>query len=378
MLENRREVAVGLIINPVAGLGGRVGLKGSDGPATVREARRRGAEPQAPQRALIALSRLADAMPGLQILTAGADMGETAAREVGFNPLVVYRPDGVDTVSADTRAAIAAISKSGVDLILFAGGDGTARDVLASKAQHIPMLGIPAGVKMHSAVFGTSPQNAGQLAALHLARDPAAAVRQAEVMDLDEDAIREDRVSARLYGYALSPYERRLSQNAKAGARPGEEATLDAIARKLAARMCPDALYVLGPGTTTRRVSKSIGLPSTLLGVDAVLDGRLVGQDLDEQGILRLMTDRETYLVVGVLGGQGSLFGRGNQQISAEVIRRTGRDHIIVVAALEKLISLNGEPLRVDTGDAEVDTMLAGYIRVRTGLEQDTVYRVQA
>ncbi|TFD92144.1 NAD+ kinase [Cryobacterium lactosi] len=359
-------------------MGGRVGLKGSDGAATVQEARRRGAQPQASERAHIALSRLAAAMPGLRVLTAGEDMGETAARAVGFTPLVVHRPEEVDTVSADTQVSVAAMSKAGVDLILFVGGDGTARDVLASKAQHIPMLGIPAGVKMHSAVFGTSPQNAGQLAALHLARDSAAAVREAEVMDLDEDAIREDRVSARLYGYALSPYERRLSQNAKAGAGPGEEATLDAIARKVAARMRSGVLYVLGPGTTTRRVSTSLGLPSTLLGVDAVLDGRLVGRDLDEQGLLRLMADRESYLVVGVLGGQGSLFGRGNQQISAEVIRRTGRDHIIVVAALEKLISLDGEPLRVDTGDAEVDTMLTGHIRVRTGLEQDTVYRVQA
>jgi predicted polyphosphate/ATP-dependent NAD kinase len=305
-------------------------------------------------------------------------MGEDVARAAGFAPHVLYTPSAEGTGAVDTRAAAAAMTEAGVDLILFAGGDGTARDILAAKGARIPMLGIPAGVKMHSAVFATSPRNAGHLAALHLARDPSAAVREAEVMDLDEEAIRHDRISARLHGYALSPYERRLSQNAKAGARPGEEAVLDAVARKTAAKMRADCLYVLGPGTTTRRVANALHLPSTLLGVDAVLNGQLVGRDLDERGVLRLMEGRETFLVVGILGGQGSLFGRGNQQISADVIRRAGRENIIVIAALEKLIALEGRPLRVDTGDAEIDAMLTGYLRVSTGIEQDMILRVQA
>ena len=369
---------MGIIVNPLAGIGGSVGLKGSDGAETAREALRRGACPQATSRALAALQQIGAFLPEIRLAAAGRCMGEDIALAAGFAPHVLYAPSGNDTGAVDTCAAAAAMTEAGVDLILFAGGDGTARDILASKGAHIPMLGIPAGVKMHSAVFATNPRNAGYLAALHLARDPSAEVREAEVMDLDEEAIRQDRISARLHGYALSPYERRLSQNAKAGARPGEEAMLDAVARTVARRMRLDCLYILGPGTTTQRVANALNLPSTLLGIDAVLDGRLVGRDLDEQGILRLMEGRETFLIVGILGGQGSLFGRGNQQISAEVLRRAGRDHIIVIAALEKLIALEGRPLRVDTGDAEIDAMLTGYLRISTGIEQDIIFRVQA
>lgn len=369
---------LGIIVNPLAGIGGSVGLKGSDGVETAREALRRGARPQAERRALAALQQIGKLVPGVRLAAAGHCMGEDVARAAGFAPEVLYTPNASGTAANDTRAAASAMTEAGVDLILFAGGDGTARDILGSRGGHIPMLGIPAGVKMHSAVFATSPRNAGHLAALHLAGDPSAAVREAEVMDLDEDGIRHDRISARLHGYALSPYERRLSQNAKAGANPGEEAVLDAVARNTAAKMRPDCLYILGPGTTTRRVANALDLPSTLLGVDAVSNGRLVGRDLDERGILRLMDGRETFLIMGILGGQGSLFGRGNQQISAQVIRRAGRDHIIVIAALEKLIALDGQPLRVDTGDAEIDAMLTGHLRISTGIEQDIIFRVQA
>ncbi|TGN43386.1 NAD+ kinase [Paracoccus liaowanqingii] len=369
---------LGFIVNPLAGLGGRVGLKGSDGKAVVQEALRRGGVPAAPQRAAIALQQIAKLFPNLAIATAGGSMGAQIARGAGFAPCVVHWPTEGDTAGIDSRLTSKALTAAGVDLILFVGGDGTARDILHAKKDHVPMLGVPAGVKMHSAVFGTSPRAAGQLAARFLAGDPAAVIRDAEVMDLDEDAIREDRISAKLYGYSLSPFEQRLSQNAKSGGRPGEEATLDAIARKVARSMRPDCLYVLGPGTTTRRVADSLGLPSTLLGVDAVVNGQLVGMDLDEAGIIGLMTGRDCLIVVGVLGGQGSLFGRGNQQISAEVIRRAGRANIIVISALEKLIALAGQPLRVDTGDSAIDTMLSGYMRILTGLGQDTLYRVQS
>ena len=185
-------------------------------------------------------------------------------------------------------------------------------------------------------------------------------------------------VSARLFGYAKSPHVRRLAQNAKAGAGPGEDATLDAVARQIAAGMQPDRLYILGPGTTTRRVSHALGLPSTLLGVDAVLNGALVGQDLDEQTLLRLMARRASHLIVGVLGGQGSVFGRGNQQISAEVIRQVGRDRITIIASTEKLIALGNAPLRLDTGDDEVDALLTGHIRVEIGPGRSTRLRLTA
>lgn len=367
---------LGLVVNPFAGMGGSVGLKGTDGEEIVKEAVRRGASPHANDKAVGALTLLSTILPGLQILTASGAMGEDAACNAGFRPMVLHRPQQGESTGDDTIAAASAMADRGVDLLLFVGGDGTARDVLTAVDDRVPILGVPAGVKMHSAVFATNPNNAGLLAGLHLTRNPSAIVREAEVMDLDEAAFREDRLSARLFGYAKSPFERRLSQNAKAGAGPGEDAALDAVARQVAAAMQTGRLYILGPGTTTRRVSHALGLPSTLLGVDAVLDGKAIGLDLDECALLQLMQHGETQIIVGVLGGQGSLFGRGNQQISAEVIRRTGRDRITVIASIEKLIALGGAPLHVDTGDEEIDALLSGYIRVETAPGRSTPFRV--
>jgi len=240
------------------------------------------------------------------------------------------------------------------------------------------MLGVPAGVKMHSAVFGTTPANAGHLAALFLQGSPRARLRDAEVMDLDEDSIRAGTVSARLYGHARSPFERRLVQNAKSGSVPGESETLDALARQVAEGMHDGRIYILGPGTTTRRLAGVLGIQSTLLGVDAVLDRQTIGLDLDEQALLRIIEGREAEIIVSVLGGQGSLFGRGNQQISAEVIRRVGRDRIKVLSTVEKLINLPSRALQVDTGDPGIDAMLAGHIPVITGPNRTTLVKVRA
>lgn len=369
---------LGLIVNPVAGMGGSVGLKGTDGADVVREAWRRGARPAAEERARVALARFAVAATPSHVLTGSGKMGEDVARAAGLDHEVVHRSTSSATTSADTRAAAAMMAARPVDLLLFVGGDGTARDLLAAVSGRVPLLGVPAGVKMHSAVFGTTPGHAGQLAALYLAGSPAARLRDAEVMDLDEAAFCGDRLSARLHGYARTPYARNLCQNAKAGSLAGSDASLDAAAERVAARMRPGCLYILGPGTTTRRVADALGLASTLLGVDAVVDGEAVGLDLDEQELLGAMEGRETWIVVGVLGGQGSLFGRGNQQISADVIRRVGRDRIIVISSSEKLIALETASLHVDTGDAEVDATLAGYIRVETGVGRSTLFKVQA
>lgn len=375
---SRTAPLLGFIVNPVAGMGGRVGLKGTDGEAILREAMRRGACPTAGERAAKALARLTASLPQVSVLTVAGPMGEEVAREAKIEPDVLRLSHAGASTGADTRRAAEAMAAQGVDLILFAGGDGTARDILSASGHRIPMLGVPAGVKMHSAVFGTTPSNAGHLAALFLSGSPSAQLRDAEVMDLDEDAIRTGTVSARLYGYARSPFERRLAQNAKAGAVPGETETLDAAARHVAKGMQNGTVYIVGPGTTTRRVADALGIASTLLGVDAILDGKAVGLDLNEQALLRIISGRRAEILVGVLGGQGSLFGRGNQQISAEVIRRVGRDNINVIATVEKLINLPAAALQVDTGDAEIDAMLTGHIPVITGPGRTALVRVRA
>lgn len=369
---------IGLIVNPIAGMGGRVGLKGTDGSEVLAEAKRRGAQPVSTARVFQALKRLAMSPHPITIVTGSGELGEEVARAAGFDPVVVYHLQAGPSGPADTRAAALEMVRASVDLVLFAGGDGTARDILGVVGDRIPILGIPTGVKMYSAVFGTTPENVGTLAARFIAGEPAVRVREAEVMDIDENAIRNDRVSAQLYGYARSPHLRHLAQNAKAGSMPSEHIALEAVCRQIASQMRPGCLYILGPGTTTRRVMSALSLPSTLLGVDVVLDGELVGSDLNEAELLQLMEGRETYLVVGVLGGHGSLFGRGNQQISAKVIRRVGRKRIIVVASLEKLIGLETRCLHVDTGDDEVNAMLSGYLPVRTAPDRSLYYKVQA
>lgn len=381
MLAATRTPVIGLIVNPIAGMGGRVGLKGTDGAAALEEARRRGAHPAALQRVQKALALLVAATPASAlpaVLTGAGALGQHAAREAGLASTVVHTPAGAASTADDTRAAARAMLDAGVDLLLFAGGDGTARDILDIVGDRVPLLGIPAGVKMVSAVFGTTPGHVGTLAARFLAGEASVRLREAEVMDIDEDAMRGDRVSTRLYGIARSPYARALSQHAKSGSSLREDVALEAVCRQVAREMVPGRLYILGPGTTTRRVLAALSLPATLLGVDAVVDGRLAGADLAEADLLRLMEGREASLVVGVLGGHGSLFGRGNQQISSEVIRRVGRAHLIVLASMEKLLQLAPRMLQVDTGDEALDAMLAGYLPVRTAPDRSIFFQVQS
>jgi predicted polyphosphate/ATP-dependent NAD kinase len=364
---------IGLIVNPVAGMGGRVGLRGTDGAGTVAEARRRGAVPVAAERAARALRRLR----GATIVAAPGEMGGDVARTEGI-AAETLPGDARDTTAEHTRDAAAALKRRGVDLILFAGGDGTARDIHAAVGADIPILGIPTGVKMHSAVFGTSPEAAGNLAAL-FATGPAPAVklREAEVMDIDEEALRANRISARLFGYARTPYERSLVQSAKGGPRD-EEGLLDGLAEEIAADMPRGFLHLVGPGTTTQRVLAHLGIEGTLLGVDAVQDGAVVARDLTEADCLRLLDGRAARMLVGVTGGQGFLFGRGNQQFGPEVIRRVGRDNIVILAGQQKLLGLPDRRLYVDTGDPATDAMLAGYARIRSAPGRSTMFPIAA
>ena len=264
---------LGLIVNPIAGMGGSVGLKGTDTAAILSEARARGAEPQAAQRAKVVLDALAAARPDLELLSAPGEMGERIAEDAGLCPIVVGAPAQGETGAADTRAAAEAMAVAGARLILFAGGDGTARDMAAAldDRDRVPVIGVPAGVKMHSAVYATSPRAAADLALRALTQDIEA--RPREVMDIDEEAFRAGAVSARLYDYLPVPYAPDLMQNVKAGGVSGDRETLCGIAAEIAGRMEAGRLYILGPGTTTRAVTEALGLPKTLLGVDLVQDG---------------------------------------------------------------------------------------------------------
>jgi len=376
---------VGLLVNPIAGLGGRVGLKGTDGEGTAALALARGAVPEAGARAAAALRRLLAAWPAGRsapvVLAAGGAMGEDAGHEAGVAVHIVGPiPGPGPTTAADTRRLARALVDAGVDLLLVAGGDGTARDVCAAVGEDAVVLGIPAGVKILSSVFATSPSAAGELAAAFLAA-PAGPTIEGEVVDLDEDAYRRGVVVPRLFGHLRVPRGRRL-QGRKSPSPPEAGAAAAAIAADVVERMGPGRAWVLGPGSTVRAIADRIGVPKTLVGVDVVeigIDGtRVLAADAAEADLLPIVRATPASIVLTPIGGQGFLLGRGNQPISAAVLRAAGPEAVVVVATAEKLAALAGRPLLVDTGDPALDAELAGHVRVITGYHEAAVVRIAA
>ena len=344
---------IGFVVNPVAGMGGRVGLKGTDGK--VERARELGAEMRAPDRAHETLVELRDTAEALELHTYGGLMGEQTAEEAGFDPTVVGHPGGEETTAADTREAVRAFLDSNVELVLFVGGDGTAVDVaeaVAAREETTPILGVPAGVKVYSSVFAVSPEAAAHVA---LGYDRT---ERAEVNDIDEDQYREGEreVETELEAIATVPVaeQRQSSKQTHAG-------TVEGVAEWVADNIRPGVTYVLGPGSTLGAVKNIIGIDGTPLGVDVYRDGEVLARDAAESEILDALGE-ENVVVVTPIGGQGFVLGRGNDQISPAVVDRS---EIEVVASRRKLDSLG--VLRVDTGDPAVDEQLRGWRRVRVG-----------
>jgi predicted polyphosphate/ATP-dependent NAD kinase len=343
-------------------MGGRVGLKGTDGTAEL--AARLGAKPTANSRAreaLVEFKRVLAGMtnpPTVEWLTASGDMGADALHAAGFRMFDIVHTAPDRPSAQDTVAAVEKFLAAGVDLVLFCGGDGTARDICAKTGEATPVLGIPAGVKMYSGVFGVTPVRTAQILMRYMAAEIGLA--QAEIVDLDEERYRRDQWAVRLYMSARTPCEPSYVQTAKALiAGVDEDAIKDDIAVQLrediAAR--PGTLFLLGPGSTVQAIGRALHVDKTLLGIDAVVDGRIVGRDLAERQILDLL-DRhpDCRLVLSPIGAQGFVLGRGNQQLSPAVIRRIGAENIVVVSTPAKLART--PDLRFDTGDATLDAEL--------------------
>jgi len=364
---------LGLIVNPLAGVGGSVALKGSDGDETARKALELGAEPKANLRTLQALEVLKGL--DLKMVTYPAEMGESAAREAGFEPEVVGEITSGETSADDTEKAAQALVEHGVDLILFAGGDGTARNICNSLDDSFPVLGIPAGVKIHSGVYAVTPKAAGEIVAM-LVKGELVTLGDQEVRDIDEEAFRTGVVRAKYYGELQVPQEHRYLQSVKNGGKESEELVLDDIAADFVEGMEDDVRYIMGSGTTVQAIMDELGLGNTLLGVDVIENGEVIAADCTADQLLELTDGVEAKLVITVIGGQGHIIGRGNQQLSPALLTRLGKDNMIVVATKTKLHELEGRPLIVDSGDAQVNKMLAGVIPVRTGYHDSVLYRV--
>jgi predicted polyphosphate/ATP-dependent NAD kinase len=372
---------IGLIVNPVAGIGGRVGLKGSDGEEIYKRAMELGALPVSPGRTRETLRILAEIKDDIELFTYPNGMGEEEASACGFSPLVIGSISPGATTPKDTERAAGEMRDRGVELLLFTGGDGTARNVFDAVSDMLPVLGIPGGVKIHSGVYAASPQKAARLVVDFVRMPQKTSLRSAEVMDIDEEMVRRDRVSARLYGYMKVPYERGLNQSSKAGSNPREGVHQDEIASDVIYNMEKDTIYLVAPGTTTKAVTDKLGLKGTLLGIDAVENHRIIASDLNEAAILDMMDRRSGgrfKIIITIIGQQGYLFGRGNQQLSPTVVRKVGKQNIIVIATTDKILSLSGEPFLVDTGDPSLDKDLEGYTQVVTGFGKRQVYRISA
>ncbi|NYT05401.1 MAG: ATP-NAD kinase family protein [Methanomicrobiales archaeon] len=354
-----RPPAIGFLVNPVAGMGGAVGLKGTDG--LYAEALRRGALPVTPRRAALFLEALR--LPGIRILTCSGPMGADAAAAAGISGVQIVHAVPPETDAAHTADACRAMRAAGASVIVFCGGDGTARDVFDAVGRSSLILGIPAGVKMYSAVFAASPAHAAET--IRRWNDTHAV--DAEVVDVDEAAYRDGDLRIRVYGIARVPSLpgiRHAGKQVTAGR--SEEEAQEEIARFIAEIVRDDTLYLIGAGTTTRAIARRLGVEPTLLGVDALHAGRLVGSDLDEQGILRLCDIYPRIrIIISPIGAQGFVLGRGNQQISAAVLARAGPESLIVVATPGKLAAT--PRLCADVGDPALEASLGRSLLVVSG-----------
>jgi predicted polyphosphate/ATP-dependent NAD kinase len=375
--EALRRKKLGFFLNPIAGMGGRVGLKGTDGREVLKKAIELGAKPWASERAREAMKPLRDIKDEIELITYPSPMGEDIALEYGFMTEVIKVDLGDVTTETDTVRAAQAMLDKKVDLLLFAGGDGTARDVCSAVGTSLVCLGIPAGVKIHSGVFASHPVRAGELASLFLQKSVRRTI-EAEVMDVDEEELRREVVSARLYGYLKIPHVERFLQRTKSSSSRNEKYSQEAIAAEVVKDMSDEFYYLIGPGTTTAAIMQRLGLDHTLLGVDLVWKGKLMGKDLNEAQILEKIRGSPTKLILTPIGGQGFLLGRGNQQISPTVIEQIGKDNIIVVATKNKIHSLSSRPLSVDTGSEATDKTLMGHYRIITGFREAIIYRASS
>ncbi|MBC7219512.1 MAG: ATP-NAD kinase family protein [Hadesarchaea archaeon] len=364
---------LGIVVNPIAGMGGRVGLKGTDGPEILARARELGAEPVAPDRAVRFLCAFKNFSTKVSILSYPAEMGENEVREAGLEPAVIGSITSGSTTPEDTKRAAREMLAEKVDLLVFAGGDGTAADVLSAVDSKVPILGVPTGVKMHSAVFANTPEAAAEVAARFLL--DGLPLREAEVMDIDEDEFRKGRLVAKLKGYALVPYEPTMVQSTKEGSTGHELADQKAIARWVVEMMERGRIYILGPGTTTRAIAEELGIyDSTLLGVDLIEDYRLLAKDVNETMILEAIRSKPATIIVSPIGRQGFILGRGNLQLSPRLLRMVGKENLWVLSTPQKLAIT--PTLKVDTGDAELDDKFRGYIKVITGYRQSKMVKV--
>ncbi|MAV25000.1 MAG: ATP-NAD kinase [Gammaproteobacteria bacterium] len=374
MVRDREPLTVGIVVNPIAGIGGPAGMKGSDGVAVQKQAVERGGLPRSALRMSGALRHLSDVGDSVRVICGPGSMGMDSCEQAGIAATALDMSIGAETIADDTRTATQQLLALGIDVLLFSGGDGTARDVLDVIPEDFPVLGVPAGVKMHSGVFAISPVAAGELL-VRIVRGQVVSVTEGEVRDIDEASFRSGQVKTRFYGVMTVPDDLRYVQQVKTGGREDDSLVAIEIAASLSETIELDVIYLLGSGSTLLAIKHALGFEGTLLGVDVFRNGEVLALDASEQTLLSFQS-KPCAIVVSFIAGQGHVFGRGNQQFSAQVIKAVGPQHIQIVGSKRKLATLDQRPLLVDTGDLLLDQKLAGLRRVTTGYEDAVLYRV--
>lgn len=369
---------IGLIINPIAGMGGKVGLKGTDGLDILKKAQSLGAQPEAYIKAKRALECITDLSESICFFTGSGDMGALILEELNFNFEIVHQVESNST-QLDTHNLTQALSNEGVDIIIFVGGDGTARDILSSLDTSIPVIGVPAGVKIYSAVHANSPESAGRLLARYIDEQTINFIL-GEVIDLDEEGFRNDDVDIKLFGYLRVPEDDSHMQNLKSPSPQSDATAQESIALDIIDHLQNDVLYIIGSGTTPSEILVQLGEPVTILGIDLLYNGKTIATDVNEQDIIShiksLPHSADIKLIITPMGGQGYLIGRGNQQLSERVLAHIKKDNIIITATPGKLRSLHNRDMLIYTLDNHINNTLTGYYKVTTGYGKKSMYKV--
>ncbi len=369
---------IGFLINPCAGIGGAMAMKGSDGLNT-NDLLAQGGQCLSQARAKIALQCL-QKPTDIEWITAPAMMGEDLLNTCGFHYQIVGQLPQEKTTAEDTERLATQLVAEGIDLLLFVGGDGTARNIFNALKQTDTLqqlvMGIPAGVKMHSGVYTVSPQAATRVLDILLAQE-AVSIAMQEVRDIDEDALRAGKLNSRYYGELKTPNDNRYVQQVKNSGRQDEQEMQAEIAASVVDNMEEDGLYLVGCGTTVQAVMDELDLPNTLLGIDVLLGRELIGSDLTARALEQLLAQyphHRAVLLLTAIGGQGHIIGRGNQQLSPTVLSRVGKDNVQVLITPDKLAELDNRPLLMDSGDPELDRQWSGWVTLHTGYQQTAVY----
>ena len=374
---------MGLLVNPDAGLGGRLGLKGSDGQAEI--ARSRGAQDRSGPRMRAMLDHLItiskENLDGIQWYVSKGRMG-TDWISPAISSLEIIHSSSSSTDAKDTSQLVGSMIGSDIDLLVYAGGDGTTRDVVAALSEYgrpeLPIIGVPTGVKMHSGCFASSPKAAAEVLSAWLEGDLL--LSSTEVLDLDEDLYRKGKWVVKLYAEAITPASPRWMQGSKMRVEAsGEEEIIQGLADHVRETLIDDRMMIVwGSGGTLRTIGGILGFDLSTLGIDITVGGNIIGSDLNENEILSALKEHQgdVMLLLSPMGGQGFLIGRGNLQLSPDVLRIIGVNRVLGIVTPAKMLTLRS--LRIETGDSEMDQRFSDkkYLKVLQGYRTTRVLKV--